>query len=144
VQPSRQLAVTPAIEPEPRQLAVSPDGLQIACRDTDSLTVAPASGGEPRAVIRWTEPRDRVRAGGVGLAWSRDQRYLFFVQPGVRAIWRVPVAGGQAVSIGVSMNGIGNLHVHPDGRRIMFDSVVHDLSEVWALEDFLPKPTARK
>jgi hypothetical protein len=54
----------------------------------------------------------------------------------------VPIAGGQAENIGVSMNGIRALRMHPDGRRIAFDSVVEAPSELWALENFLPKPRA--
>jgi hypothetical protein len=85
---------------------------------------------------------------GFGLAWSPDQRHLFFVRPegdtgdGSKSVWRVPLAGGEAENIGISMNRIRGLRMHPDGRRIAFDSVVDPLSEVWVLENFLPKPRA--
>jgi Tol biopolymer transport system component len=108
--------------------------------------VAPAAGGESREVLRFSD-EPRPNAGlvasrfqeGLGLAWSPDQRYLFFVRPKISAIWRVPVAGGEAENIGV--NG-RQLRVHPDGRRIAFDSVVDPRSEVWALENFLPRTRA--
>jgi Tol biopolymer transport system component len=138
-------------------LAVSPDGTQIAYilaensgrGPAGSLAVAPAAGGESREVLRFSD-EPRPNAGlvasrfqeGLGLAWSPDQRYLFFVRPRISAIWRVPVAGGEAENIGVSMNGIRALRVHPDGRRIAFDSVVDAPSEVWVLENFLPKARA--
>jgi len=34
--------------------------------------------------------------------------------------------------------------MHPDGRRITFDSVIDATSEVWALENFLPKARAAR
>jgi Tol biopolymer transport system component len=128
-------------------LAVSPDGARVAYLNVStsdpnvtSLVVTPAGGGDPREVIRLSgDSSARERTDGLGLAWSPDQRYLFFVRPDIRAIWRVPVAGGEAENIGVSMNRIHTLRMHPDGRRIAFDSVVDAPSEVWALENFLPK-----
>jgi Tol biopolymer transport system component len=137
-------------------LAVSPDGTLVAyllatqaAGRAGSVVVAPAAGGESREVLRFSN-ESRTDASlvprhveeGLGLAWSPDQRYLFFVRPRISAIWRVPVADGEAQNIGVSMNGIGALRIHPDGRRIAFDSVVDAPSEVWVLENFLPK--ARK
>jgi Tol biopolymer transport system component len=138
-------------------LAVSPDGTQVAyllaanANLGGSLVVAPATGGESREVLRFPPapptgpgfvPR-RVEEG-LGLAWSPDQRHLLFIGPRISAIWRVPLAGGEAENIGVSINGIRGLSVHPDGRRIAFDSVVDAASEVWALENFLPKAGSRR
>jgi Tol biopolymer transport system component len=137
-------------------LAVSPDGTQIAYLGTGrdwpgdsslaALVVAPATGGEPRPVADFSgNSTMRERDEGLGLAWSPDQRYLFFVRPegatgdGSKAVWRVPLAGGEAENIGISMNRIRTLRMHPDGRRIAFDSVVDPRSEVWVLENFLPK-----
>jgi Tol biopolymer transport system component len=144
----RETRLTPVGSPaqnefrQPLSLAVSPDGAQVAYVGPASLVVAPAVGGEPREVVRLPgNSNARERAEGLGLAWSPDQRYLFFVRPGKEftGIWRVPVAGGEPENIGVSMGRIRALRVHPDGRRIAFDSVVDALSEVWALENFLPK-----
>jgi Tol biopolymer transport system component len=142
-------------------LAVSPDGTQVAYLGTGTnlpgesilaaLVVAPATGGEPRAVANFSgNSTTRDANEGLGLAWSPDQRYLFFVRPegdtgdGSKAVWRVPLAGGEPENIGISMNRIRALRMHPDGRRIAFDSVVDPRSEVWVLENFLPKPTRSK
>jgi Tol biopolymer transport system component len=144
------------------RLAVSPDGSQVAYlgmgRDWPqddasraALVVAPATGGEPRVVAGFSgNSTVQDRNHGLGLAWSPDQRYLFFVRPegdtgdGSKAVWRVPLAGGEAENISISMNRIRHLRVHPDGRRIAFDSIVDARSEVWALENFLPKPARSK
>lgn len=108
------------------------------------MVVAPTAGGEARELARFTggsSPRER--ADGLGLAWSPDQRFLFYIRPEIRAIWRVPVAGGTPENIGVSMNRMRALRLHPDGRRITFDSVVDAPSELWVLENFLPRAGAR-
>jgi Tol biopolymer transport system component len=121
-------------------LAVSPDGAQVAYVGAELLVVAPSAGGKPREVARFSgESSPRERADGLGLAWSPDQRCLFYVRPEIRAIWRVPLAGGEPENIGVSMNRLRTLRVHPDGRRITFDSVIDAPSELWVLENFLPK-----
>ena len=126
-------------------LAVSPDGAQVAYVGPN-LVVAPAAGGPAREVVRFRGPSQNQEFNdGLGVAWSPDQRYLFFVSPvGANleksAIWRVPLTGGEAVNVGISMQGrFRALRVRPDGRQIAFDSVVDALSEIWALENFLPK-----
>jgi hypothetical protein len=119
-------------------LALSPDASTVAYVGAGSLGVAPAGGGEARQLAGFSESSyARERADGLGLAWSADQRHVFFVQPNIRAIWRVPSAGGEAEKVWVSPNRIRALRVHPDGSRIAFDSVV-DAWELWALENFLP------
>jgi sugar lactone lactonase YvrE len=126
-------------------LAVSPDGAQVAYVGGASLVVAPAAGGEPRELVRFSGASSPAEmADGLGLAWSPDQRYLFFVKPEIRAIWRVPVTGGEAENIGISMNRIRALRMNPDGRRIAFDSVIDAPSELWVLENFLPKTVAAR
>jgi Tol biopolymer transport system component len=146
----RETRLPPVGNPEgsrqPLTLAVSPDGAQVAYLGHASLVVAPAAGGEPREVVRFPgKAMAGERAGGLGLAWSPDQRYLFVAPNSEFAgIWRVPLAGGEAENIGVSMGRIRALRVHPDGRRIAFDSVVDPLSEVWVLENFLPKPGPKR
>jgi Tol biopolymer transport system component len=143
-------------------LAISPDGSQVAYLGTGgdspeadvsraALVVAPATGGEPRAVANFVgNSTARERNEGLGLAWSPDQRYLFFVRPegdtgdGSKAVWRVPLDRGEAENLRISMDRIRALRVHPDGRRIAFDSVVDPRSEVWALENYLPRPAESK
>jgi Tol biopolymer transport system component len=137
--------------PQPVSLAVSPDGAQLAYLSTRSVVVAPSTGGEHRTVAQgWSNSTALDRDDGLGLAWSPDQRYLFFVKPegdtgdGSKAVWRVPVAGGEPENIGISLNRIRHLRMHPDGRRILFDGVVDPGSEVWALENFLPKASSAR
>jgi Tol biopolymer transport system component len=142
---SRRETRLPPVGGRSLSLAVSPDGSQIAYLSGASLVTAPAVGGEPRQLVRFPGGSKLVeRQEGLGLAWSPDQRHVFFVKPNIPAIWRVPAAGGEAENIGISMNRIRALRMHPDGRRITFDSVIDAPSELWVLENFLPKPVARR
>jgi hypothetical protein len=51
---------------------------------------------------------------------------------------RVPAAGGEAQKTGLVMERISHLSVHPDGRRIAFDSGIRGNHEIWVMENFLP------
>ncbi len=131
-------------------LALSPDGTQLASsrteRDGSHIEVMPAAGGEAREVFLSTD-----FVGLNTLAWSPDQRYLVFAKGGdngsngLNVLWRVPVAGGNPERMGISMAGqLKYPRLHPDGRRITFGVFETGASEVWALENFLPKAgTAR-
>jgi Tol biopolymer transport system component len=135
-------------------LAVSPDGKQLAYLVSvrpgaaSYLAVMPTAGGESREVFRGSPWMDASRYNT--LAWTPDQRYLLFVRGGVadsspNVLWRVPVAGGQPEQMGVSMQArIRSPQVQPDGRRIFFSANESSGSEVWALENFLPKGAAAK
>ncbi|MBI1874166.1 MAG: PD40 domain-containing protein [Acidobacteria bacterium] len=128
-------------------LALSPDGTQLAsARNEDQsqsfyLEVMPSGGGETREVFH---------AAGLlnpdALAWSPDQRYLLFVRRGNNesyVLWRVPVAGGEPEQIGISVTGrLVYPQVHPDGRRLTFALFETGASEIWALENFLPRARA--
>ncbi|MGH9253548.1 MAG: hypothetical protein ACRD3C_03150 [Vicinamibacterales bacterium] len=121
-------------------LAVSPDGLQLAMVLLGGIVeVMPAAGGPSREVLRpvglelWT--------GGLrhALAWTRDQRFLLWVR-GDKALWKVPAAGGQPEKVGIPMENLKNLAVHPDGRQFVFDAATEEPGhEIWALENFLPR-----
>ena len=107
-----------------------------------SLGIIPAAGGEGREVFRDSVWADHNKWNA--LTWSPDGQYLVFVRaraaldaPAVLS--RVAVTGGQPEQLGISLKGeIHSPQVHPDGRHIVFDGTNGVLSEVWALENFLP------
>jgi Tol biopolymer transport system component len=134
---------------------VSPDGRQLAFAETDSkagsstVRVMPVSGGEAREVLKVELP-EWVRVPR-GLAWTPDGRHLLVPILPTRALpWSgaitelvlVPVEGGEAQKSGLALARIGLGGVHPDGRRIVFDSGQRRESaqEVWVMENFLPEP----
>jgi hypothetical protein len=128
-------------------LAVSPDGLQLAMvlGGGDSIVeVMPSAGGQSRKVFRPATPEMGSGANRHSLAWSRDQRFLLWVRED-KHLWKVPVAGGQPEKVGIPMDGIKNLAVHPDGRQLVFDAATEEPTrEIWALEKLLPEVNAKK
>jgi len=128
-------------------LAVSPDGLQLAMvlGGGDSIVeVMPSAGGQSREVFRPPTPEMGSGANRHSLAWSRDQRFLLWVR-GDKNLWKVPVAGGQPEKVGIPMENIKNLAVHPDGRQLVFDAATEEPTrEIWALENLLPAVSAKK
>jgi Tol biopolymer transport system component len=123
---------------------LSPDGRFLAFRTSTGQTgpilmVIPASGGEPKEVFRISNAAINT---AYGLAWSADGRYLYYSwrkdRGGQADLWRIPVAGGTPQPMGVNMN-VDGISVHPDGRQIVFHTLPRRQSQVWALENFLPR-----
>jgi Tol biopolymer transport system component len=113
------------------------DGTPSGCH----LEVMPAAGGDSREIVRTGD------CNPSRLSWSPNN-HLLFVTGGngtPNVLWRVPLAGGQAEQMGISMPGqLDNPRVHPDGRRITFAVFETGASEVWTLAHFLPAQTAAK
>jgi Tol biopolymer transport system component len=136
----------------------SPDGRQLAFAELDlkahssTVNVVPVGGGEVREVLS-RFPAVIFGSSG-GLAWSPDGRHLLVPilqqhsggpEPGaVTELLSVPVEGGEARKSGLAMERIELGGVHPDGRRIVFDSGQRKESaqEVWMMENFLPVSAA--
>jgi Tol biopolymer transport system component len=136
---------------------VSPDGRQLAFAEVDeagssTVNVMPVGGGDVREVLRVELPARVV--GPSGLAWTPDGRHLLVsvsrkytgdpTAGAVTELLRVPIAGGKAQKVGLAMVRIGLGGVHPDGRRIVFDSGQprESAQEVWVMENILPGPPA--
>jgi len=129
-------------------IAASPDGTQLAYLSKDSIQIMPAAGGEPRTVYRVPG----VTFGQSTVTWMPDQKDLLFVQSSgmgaqdTHVLWRVPLDGSAPEQMGLSRTGgySFEVQVHPDGRRIAFESREASDTEIWALENFLPASTASK
>ncbi len=118
---------------------ISPDGKQIAYSDsqTGEIKVIPVTGGEPRVVAKVQNMTKVQRAGST--VWTPDGRYLVYIHR--ERLWRVALEGGEPEAISPGMPGIRHLQIHPDGQRILFSGQRHPSKyELWALENFLPKP----
>jgi dipeptidyl aminopeptidase/acylaminoacyl peptidase len=113
---------------------VSPDGRRVAfvVRTTDleadrgqtdlwllDLDAAGRAAGEPRRLTT-------ARAGESSPRWSPDGRSLYFLsrRSGSSQVWRLPLAGGEAVQVTDLPLDVGNLLVAPDGRRLAFSHEV--------------------
>jgi len=132
------------VYPQPGgDFAVSPDGRRLAvsvARDPEAvLLIVPVDGGPARELLRVPE------TGAFGMGWTPDGRRILFSRRGNfenRELWQVPVEGGEARSTGLTMWGLAEFRIHPDGRRIAFTGGGRQ-SEVWVLENFLPVPAGR-
>lgn len=142
---------------------LSPDGQYLAISRanestrTASLVLVPVGGGQPREIFRTTPP-ERVFFGG---AWTRDGS-AFIIQKHTGSqweLWMVPVIGGglprrlaidpmkwrEGTGDGGALvqTGDSGFALSPDGRSIAM-MVGRTGSEVWALENFLPRETAKR
>ena len=136
-------------------LALSPDGRLLAFvmvdRDTQSmaLKVMPAAGGEPRDLLRMQEPEGITLVGGI--TWTPDGREVIFgkgkegysLERKKIELWRISAQGGEAQRLGLAMDGLRNLRFHPDGRQIAFSAGTPFASEVWVMENCLPKSAVK-
>ncbi len=123
---------------------ISPDGKWLVLINRDekrTIRIMPTSGGEPREICSFTEPRNRPNTP----AWSADGRYVYFSRLRLpEALWdlyRVAAEGGEPQKIDLTMARIRHLSAHPDGQRIAFSSqgTNPQESQVWVMENFLPK-----
>ena len=111
--------------------------------DWVSLKVS-SGAGDPRELLRGRGPERIVLAG-----WTADGLNLLVTRwtqspsdspaPERKAtLWRVPASGGPPVSTGITMEALRDISMHPDGRRITFNSGFKK-SEMWVLENLLAK-----
>ncbi|MDA2924007.1 tetratricopeptide repeat protein [Acidobacteria bacterium AH-259-L09] len=128
--------------------AISPDGRQwVLVGNRNVLKVIPATGGEPRELLRLQQREQEKGIEIRGVAWMPDGRHLLFSK-GIwgrhpkMELWRISAEGGEPQKLGLAMGALGmrNLSVHPDGRRIAFGASSGDeTAEVWVMENFLPQ-----
>jgi Tol biopolymer transport system component len=123
-------------------LAVSRDGRQLAFQVSESgsriIKVMPAAGGEARDLLR--EVRLPISAP---IAWAPDGLSLLFgtqTSPGglKTELWLISVQGGEPRKLELTAENMRDLSVHPDGRHVAF-TAGQRRSEVWVMENFLPK-----
>ena len=127
-----------------RYLALSPDGRQLAVVLAQALKIIPIAGGEPRELLAVQQPESFTTVG-----WTPDGRHLLFgkddmSKPGLPTeLWRVLADGGEPQKLGLRVDGLRELRVHPDGQRIAF-STFRLWREVWIMQHFLPAAQSRK
>jgi Tol biopolymer transport system component len=126
-----------------RRFALSPDGRFLAIPREDPATKA---GVLEILALDTGQSRELLRVPDIGLlyhalCWSADGRFLFF--SGGLDLWRVAIESGVSEKLGIAMEGLLQVRVHPDGRRIAFYASKFG-AELWAMERFLPAPEARE
>ncbi len=128
-------------------LIISPDGKSLAYCSNDKplkeivMKILPTKGGEPREIMRIKEPETVYFQSP---AWSSDGLYIIFGkgQSAMRDqktdLCRVSVDGGTPQKLGISMDRITHVRIHPDGKQIIF-MAGQVQAEIWVMENFLPK-----
>lgn len=141
---------TPGIVPGVGGL--SPDGQQLAFVVTDPqkdvLKVIPTTGGEARDICQLPKPPGS--AIGTWMIWRPDGKTLLLVrrnaanpQDQTGELWQVSAAGGEPQKVGLAIEGLGSLRLHPDGKHVTFAAGANK-PEVWVMENFLPKHNAKE
>lgn len=116
---------------------LSPGGREVVFQVTGVVKVMAINGGEPRELFRGS-------AQHYGLKWTRDGRYVLAlayrtVGAANREIWRIPAQGGTALKLELSVPKLYSIALHPDNRRFAYCVGEMQNSELWVLENFLPK-----
>jgi Tol biopolymer transport system component len=137
-------------------LGLSPDGQELAFIVGDRtkpqvapLKVMPTRGGEAREVCQITGDLGTHR-----LIWTPDgQKILFTLRRQDPAkpvnsdqtfeLWQVSAAGGQPQKVGLAMERLRDLNLHPDGKRLAF-AAGQSKPEVWVMENFLPEAKPKR
>ncbi len=140
--------------------ALSPDGqrLAVATEDPDKrapnleddvvkiISVTAQNAGE--LLIRLPGPEEVA-----AISWTPDGQALIVEKqrksdttggPFTHELWRVSAAGGKPRKLDLAIEGMHNLRIHPDGRRIAYTVGWDYMPEVWVMENFLPELPAAK
>ena len=142
-----------------REVNFSPDGRYLAVQTgvdpstkTSSLLLVPVAGGEPRELVRLTEPDGWGDYGTT--AWTPDGKAVLKVKRNGSGteLLLVPVTGGPPRKLDIdsdswtrgAQGGMDQgFSLSPDGQKIAF-LMGKSASEVWAIENFLPAIKASK
>ncbi len=127
----------------PQDLDLSPDGQFLAFnvreRETHEsiLKIIPISGGEAREVVRWKKGKIIETTD-----WTPDGKALLFAESRFQRgykfeFWLISTEGGEPQKIGLSMDRVYGLSVHPDGQHIAFRAGQR-IKEIYAMDNFLP------
>jgi Tol biopolymer transport system component/beta-lactamase regulating signal transducer with metallopeptidase domain len=128
-----------------RALDVSPDGKTLVfCEGTPDertfrIIVVPVSGGEPRELCKFEEPKGEIQVPR-SVVWTADGNYVLFAKDEAKgsAIWRIAFQGGDPQMIMESSNDVHSLGIHPNGKEIAYCTYLQE-GAIWVMENFLPK-----
>jgi Tol biopolymer transport system component len=127
------------------RMDISPDGKQLVFWEVKDNTIKLISvdGGQPKALLKLEE-------GAINsVAWSPDGNDIFFSKiikggkTGKCELWRIPSEGGKPEKFELTLDGLIDLDIHPEGSLIAF-TLWHVDEEVWVMENFLPAEKNRK
>jgi len=109
---------------------LSPDGREVVFQKDSIVKIVSLNGGEPRKIFRG-------KARNYRLKWTRDGRYILARAGSV--IWRVPAQGGTPLKLDLSVPKMVDFTLNPDNSRFAYSVDEGSKSELWVMENFLPK-----
>ncbi|HXS97838.1 MAG TPA: hypothetical protein VN736_24735 [Candidatus Limnocylindrales bacterium] len=121
---------------------ISHDGRSVAYFASSAagtvLRVVPAGGGPARDIVT-LDPQASIPEGW-SLAWSADDRFIYFLQKSARLtqLFRIAATGGTPESLGLSGEELSSINTSPDGKQIAFVRGRLNRQELWELENYLP------
>jgi Tol biopolymer transport system component len=115
---------------------LSPDGREVVFQEDGVVKTVSLDGGEPRELFRGLAERYQ-------LSWTRDGRYIIARSLAENhEVWRVPAQSGTPLKL--DLPKLLFFALHPDSRRFAYGVNDGSKSELWVMENFLPKSTAGK
>jgi serine/threonine protein kinase/Tol biopolymer transport system component len=139
----RAQGIDPLADISGRGFRLGPDGRTLAYTTYDdrsktrTLAVKVLGGGPARELARAVRPEMLMLQD-----WSPDGQTVFYTRwtksSDPYTLWRVSIHGGDSQPVGLSMVGVRDVSVHPDGTKITF-TAGWNRSELWVMENFLPK-----
>ena len=131
---------------------ISPDGGKLVFIQRDSadekdiINIISVAGGAPQKIYILDLNKEMVQH----LAWTPDGHFIVCSfsdrSSGKCELIRIPAEGGQPQKMGLSMYGISELSIRPDGRQIAFSSSgpIKRMPEIWVMKNFLPEEKGQK
>jgi len=119
---------------------ISPDGQEVVFQKKGTIYTLSLNGGEPRKLFSGLTHYYVLRFTWDGhyiIAQALDDTSGLFAQ--ISEIWRIPVQGGTPLKLDLSVPKMDFFALHPDNRRFAFSVNEGSKSELWVMENFLPK-----
>ena len=74
--------------------------------------------------------------------WSKDGKHIFFATAPPKGkpngeIWSIAADGGEPQPLGIAMNNISDLDLHPDGKQLVFTNDEWR-DEIWVAKNLFP------
>lgn len=107
---------------------LSPDGREIVYQVDSLVKIISINGGESRVLFSNSK---------VSPKWTKDGRFIIVGAKG--SLWRIPAQGGTLLKLDLTFPKMQFLTIHPDNSRFAFSVNEESKSELWELENFLPK-----